>query len=277
MKIKPYNIEKGPEKGWNQIFNECIEISVETFKTGTVYIERRGAINPEHPRAGYIENDIIHIPILAHLVHHKTKGYYLLDTGLDALYTDDPKGGISEESADEYIQCFNENIKHHLDKRKVKLEGVFLSHLHSDHVAGVRELPKGIPYITAKGELEDYQPEIYGDFLRDVQTVYEIDYSKTNEFPFLGRCADVLGDGSLLAVSTPGHTRNHTSFIVNGCDGPTLLTMDAAFINENIRLGVGPRDYTGDVEKAQKTLENILDFLREFPEVEVITGHEVGI
>lgn len=275
MKIKPYTIEKRPKKGWNQIFKEPIEISLETFKTGTVSIERRSVINPEHSRAGYIQDDIIDIPILAHLVHHKTKGYYLIDTGLDALYTDDPKGGIIGESADEYTQCVNENIKHHLDQRRVKLEGVFLSHLHSDHIAGARELPNDIPYITGKGELEDYQPEIYGDFLKDVKTVYEIDYSNTNEFPFLGHCADVLGDGSLWAVSTPGHTCCHTSFIVNGCKGPILLTMDAAFINDNIKLGIGPRDYTDDVEKAQKTLEKLLDFLREFPQVKLITGHEI--
>lgn len=275
MEIKTYNIEKRPEKGWNQIFKLATEISIETLKTGTVSIERRGAINPEHPRAGYIKDDIIDIPILAHLVHHKTKGYYLLDTGLDALYIADPKGGIGKESADEYTLRTNENIKHHLDQRNVKLEGVFLSHLHSDHMAGVRELPKDIPYIIGKGELDDYQPEVYGDFLKDVQTLYEIDYSKTNEFPPLGCCADVLGDGTLWAVSTPGHTRGHTSFIVNGCEGPTLLTMDAAFINDNIKLGVGPREYTWDVERAQKTLEKILDFLRDFHKVEFVTGHEM--
>lgn len=276
MKIKQFSAEKRTVKGWKQIFKEPVEISFETFKTGTASIDRRGVINPEHPNVGQIENDLINIPIYAHLVHHKNKGYYLLDTGLDALYKDDPRGGIRGEFADDYSQRYNENIKHHLDERNIRLEAVFLSHLHSDHMAGTRELPKNIPYITGKFELEDYRPEVYGDFLKNVETFYEIDYINMDEFPPLGHCADVLGDGSLWAVSTPGHTRGHSSFIINGCDRPTLLTMDAAFINDNIRLGVGPREYTWNVKKAQKTLEDILDFIREFPEVEVLTGHELS-
>ena len=69
---------------------------------------------------------------------------------------------------------------------KLKLNGVYLSHLHADHIAGVRELPKNIPYIVGKGEIEQYRPEIYGDFLKDVETIYELDFSKLDEIPPLG-------------------------------------------------------------------------------------------
>jgi hypothetical protein len=37
---------------------------------------------------------------------------------------------------------------------------------------------------------------------------------------------------------------------------------------------VAPSDYTWDVEMAQETLEKIMEFLRDYPEVRVRVGHE---
>ena len=37
----------------------------------------------------------------------------------------------------------------------------------------------------------------------------------------------------------------HVSFIVNCLEGPILLTIDAVFVNENLKLGVAPSDYMG--------------------------------
>jgi glyoxylase-like metal-dependent hydrolase (beta-lactamase superfamily II) len=91
----------------------------------------------------------------------------------------------------------------------------------------------------------------------------------------LGPSVDLLGDGSLWAIHTPGHTPWHVSFLLNGMDGPILLTIDAAFIHENLERGVAPSDYTEDVVKVQETLEKIIEFLKMYRQVRVGTGHEV--
>ncbi len=274
MKIKKYNVKKGPLKGWSEIFQNPCPVTVESFKTGTVNINRRGTINTAHPEAGYIMNEILTVPIMAHLIRHDEMGDYLLDAGLDALYADDPYGGINGTCADQYSQDKNENIMFHLEQRRIKLKGVFLSHLHSDHIAGVRELPKDIPYIVGKGEIDDYQPELYCNFLKDIETIYELDFSKLDKIHPLGECADLLGDGSIWAVSTPGHTRGHISYLINGLEGPLFLIMDACFIKDNLTFKIAPSDYTDDIEMAQRTLEMIIKFLYEYPDVEAICGHE---
>ena len=274
MKIKEYRVKKGPAKNWSEIFQNPCPVTVESFKTGTVNINRRGTINPAHPDAGYIKEEILTVPIMAHLVRHDEMGDYLLDAGLDAQYADDPYGGIKGQFADRYSQNKNENIKFHLEQRRIKLKCVFLSHLHSDHIAGVRELPKDISYIVGKGEIEDYQPEFYGNFLKDVETIYELDFSKLDQIHPLGQCADLLGDGSIWAVSTPGHTKGHISYLVNGLEGPLFLTMDACFIQDNLKFKVAPSDYTDDIGMAQRTLDMIITFLEEYPEVKAICGHE---
>jgi N-acyl homoserine lactone hydrolase len=276
MKIKEFKIKKSELKSWKEIFQNPRDITIESFKTGSVKINRRGTINNKHPNAGYIKDQILYVPIISHLIKHNEFGNYLIDAGLDATYTYDTHGGVKGKFADEFIQEKNENIGFHLEKKGIKLESIFLSHLHPDHIAGARELPKEIPYIVGKGEIEQYQPEIYGDFLKDIDTLYEIDFSKLNEIPPLGPSGDLLGDGSLWAISTPGHTKGHISYLINGLDAPIFLTMDASFINDNLRLKIAPCDYTEDLNLAQKTLEQICEFLLEYPEVKVISGHELN-
>jgi len=275
MKLVNYQYKKTSKLSWVEVFQNPCPISVHTFQTGSVIINLKGTLNPDHPRARDVEDQEIGVPILAHWIHHHEKGDFLLDVGLDSSYFKDPCGGLEGSSVDEYLQGENENIAHHLEKRGINIGMVFLSHLHSDHAAGVRELPKNIPYVTGKGEYKEYQPEVHGDFLEGLEELFEIDYSRAQNMPFLGPSVDLLGDGSLWAFHTPGHTPGHSSFLVNGMDGPVLLAMDVAFIGENLKLGVAPSDYTWNTEVAQETLEKILTFLRLYPQVRVVAGHEV--
>jgi N-acyl homoserine lactone hydrolase len=274
MKLRTYHYKKTRQLSWVEVFQNPCPVTVQTFQTGSVIINMKGTLNPDHPRARDITNQELEVPILAHWIHHSEKGDFLLDVGLDSSYLNDPCGGLEGTSVDEYQQEENENIAYHLEKRDISLKMVFLSHLHSDHAAGLREVPKNIPYITGMGEYEEYQPEVHGDFLEGLEELFEIDYSKAQNMPFLGPSVDLLGDGSLWAIHTPGHTPGHSSFLVNGMDGPILLAMDAAFIRENLKLGVAPSDYTWNTEVAQETLEKILTFLRLYPQVRVGAGHE---
>ena len=50
--------------------------------------------------------------------------------------------------------------------------------------------------------------------------------------------------------------------------------MDACFIHENLEKKVAPSSYTWNVKLAQKTLEKIIQFLKEYPQVKVLCGHE---
>jgi glyoxylase-like metal-dependent hydrolase (beta-lactamase superfamily II) len=274
MKKIIFSLKKNSFKNWEEVLDNPKPITLEKFQTGTVIINKKGTLNPEHPLAQDIKDEELDVPILAYCIHHKEYGDYLLDAGLDYSYYHDPLGGIKEPHADEFIQKKNQNISFHLEKRRIDLKGVFLSHLHPDHIAGIRELPKNIPYVMGKGEFKEYKPEIYGNFLKNLSIIYEIEFSRANEMPPLGPSVDLLGDGSLWAIWTPGHTPGHMSFLVNSFNNPVLLTMDACFIHENLEKAVAPSSYTWDVEKAQQTLEKIIDFLNKYPQVKVLCGHE---
>jgi len=274
MKIRNYTYKKSGYGSWNTVFEHPAPIEIISYQTGSVLIDLEGTLNPNHLKSPRISGTV-EVPIMAHIISHKKLGHFLLDAGLDKSYYHDPYGGVDVPLKEEFIQDKNQNIGYKLGDDSSKINAVFLSHMHPDHIAGLRDLPKEIPVVVGNGEIEDYKPELYGDFLQDVETVYEIDFSDSDAIPPFSNCADLLGDGSLWAISTPGHTRGHISFVVNGLTGPKLLTMDVAFIPENISYGVAPSDYTWDVDKAQKSLDTLNDFIRLIRGIEVITGHAV--
>lgn len=274
MILRDYHYKKNKADNWMEVFQNPHPVQIRSFKTGTVTINRRGTLNPKHPQAKNLQEEELEVPILAHWVHHEEKGDFLIDTGLDASYSQDPKGRMEGTALDEFQQNKGENISQFVKKNHIDLKKVFLSHLHADHAAGVRELPKNIPYVIPKGEYAEYHPEIHGNFLEGLEELYEIDFLKSNRMPPLGLSADLLGDGSLWAIHTPGHTPWHVSFLANSMEGPILLAMDAVFVNENLKLGIAPSDYTWDVEKAQETLDKIIEFLRIYPQLKVSPGHE---
>lgn len=277
MRIRHFNPKKSIYKSWDEVFQHPRQVMVKGFQTGTVTINKKGTLNPKHPRAKDIADEELEVPIIAHWVHHELLGDYLLDAGLDAQYYQDKKGGLLGSQVDEFHQKENESIAHHLAQHKINPRGVFFSHLHADHAAGVRELPSNILYVAGKGEYEEYNSKISGNYLEGMEDLQIIDFTHAEQIFPLGACADLLGDGSLWAVWTPGHTPGHMSFLVNGYDKPTFLTMDAAFIEENLKQGVAPSDYTWDVELAQKTLDKIIEFIKIYPQVRVWVGHECPI
>lgn len=286
MNRELFKVKKSNFTDWDDVFKNPCPISVKSFITGYVLINKRGTINPDHPKAGNIEDEILKVPVLSHWIHHDNFGDYLVDAGLDSSYTDDPHGkmkgllaGLFKKfkiNTDEYIQEKGQNIAFHIKKNSIELNGVFLSHLHSDHIAGIRELPKNIQYVIGKGEKDiDRKPLFYGDYLKGIDVLYEIDFSKGNEMPILGPCMDIFGDGSFWAISTPGHTKGHISFLINSENGPILLTTDACFIKIGFEKGIGSSDYTDDILMAQSSLNNLVEFKKVYSQVNVICGHEI--
>jgi len=274
MILKNYTYKKTKVNNWAEVFQNPCEITVRSIQTGTVEINKRGALNPNHPLVKDIDDEELEVPIQAYWVHHDEEGDFLLDTGIDASYITHPRGRLEGSAVDEFKLGKHENIAYHIQDHGIELKMVFLSHLHADHAAGLRELPNDIPYVISKGEFSEYHPEMEGDYLGGLDELYEIDFLQAPEIPPIGPSADLLGDGSLLAILTPGHTPGHMSFLVNRIDGPVLLSMDAIFINENLELGVAPSDYTWDVGKAQETLERIVEFQKKYTQLQVCPGHD---
>ena len=112
---------------------------------------------------------------------------------------------------------------------QVKYVGV--SHYHGDHTGQVSEFPRAT-LLIGKGDWE---------VINDPKSA-----GAANPAPFanwisgggkvepLAGDKDVFGDGTVVALNTPGHTPGHHSLLVRLHDmGPVLLTGDLAHFHEN--------------------------------------------
>ena len=163
-----------------------------------------------------------------------------------------------------------------LDQENIQPEGVFLTHLHQDHTAGIVDLPKDIPYVAGKNErYVNFRFFMQSDHLAGIDELQEIDFAGAIDLPPLGKGVDVFGDGSLWAISSRGHSPGHVIFFVNGIDEQVLFTGDACNDHYQFETGIGPGYYSSDLEGGQETLERIILFKERHPEVKLVYGHDL--
>ena len=289
MERMPFPVTKPSYKTWEPVFKNPGSIALKSFVTAVSPLKKQGVLNLNHPKAAAIKNDSLpqKAPVLAHWIRHKKFGDYLIDAGLDSSYQKRPygryKGILVRIFMSKTVQEKGGDIRSRIDENQVDLKGIFFTHLHFDHIGGAIDIPKGLPirYAAGKGETHITVNKKFlfrsPDFLEGVDTLYEIDFNHNHavDMPLLGKCVDIFGDGSLWAISTPGHTPGHMAFLVNSDSGPVLLTGDACLMKAGFELGIGPGIYSKNIEEAQKSLDKLTAFAEKYPAVKVVFGHQL--
>jgi N-acyl homoserine lactone hydrolase len=151
----------------------------------------------------------------------------------------------------------------------------FLTHLHGDHTSGLVDLPPGVPAVFGRGEDTFVQKAMMGDHL-DGRPLHVLDFDEGLAMPPFERALDLLGDGSLWAISTPGHSPNHVSYLVNAQSGPVLITGDAAAYDAQLEHAIRPSSGVADQAAAIRSLASLRELRDRFPALCVIVGHETG-
>jgi N-acyl homoserine lactone hydrolase len=156
-----------------------------------------------------------------YLIRH-AQGWFLWDTGLsDALAAlpegrKDPNTGLtaarSKTLSDQLAQ---------LGVKPSDIKGVGISHTHPDHIGNVEEFPQVMLYVQ-KAEYD--WPNANGT------PRFKPEHPVTK----LEGDHDVFGDGSVVLISTPGHTPGHQSLLVRlPKTGAIVLSGDAAHFQSN--------------------------------------------
>ena len=85
---------------------------------------------------------------------------------------------------------------------------------------------------------------------------------------------DLLGDGTIRLLFTPGHTHGHQSVLVRLEDGSQVLVVgDAAYTVRSIEAELLPM-LTADDEASRRTLRQLNQFSRQHPDVIVVPTHD---
>ncbi|MCW3005336.1 MAG: beta-lactamase domain protein [Conexibacter sp.] len=270
-------------RSWREVFDKAPRVELDSLDTGAVHVARRKMLAAGHPETATYREEPTPLRVYAHLIRHPTRGDFLVDSGLDASFAWNAYGNIQAPTRwvlallydAPYTQRPGEDVLAQLAQRGAHPRAVFFTHLHMDHTAGVPAMPADTELVAGKGEVDDpVQIFGYGHFA-STRRLRELDFTDAPEMPPLGRSLDLFGDGSVWAVSTPGHTRGHVSFVVVARSGPVLLVGDASHFRWAFEHGVGPSGTSGSGDQvAQATLDRLRDFARAFPELTVFCGHE---
>jgi glyoxylase-like metal-dependent hydrolase (beta-lactamase superfamily II) len=161
----------------------------------------------------------VRYPVPAYLIDTGSERI-LIDTGLNPAAIADPAAYY--ERPDVFAVSTLEqqqSIAEQLDL--ASLDKVVLTHLHWDHVGGLALIPESVPVVIQRAEWEAGQD---GDAVAR-NFFLPRDYAAgEREIVLVDGDHDLLGDGSVELLFTPGHTPGHQSVRI----GRLVLGIDVA-------------------------------------------------
>ena len=157
------------------------------------------------------------------------------------------------------------------DASKVKI--VVSSHSHLDHIGNIEMFPNAIHVLQKKELYQAWFPEKFqGRSSPGTFVMADIDNAREFNYLELEGDYDLFGDGSVMVLSTPGHTLGHQSLKVKLGSGKTvILAQDAIWMQENLDgypagLNYSVLDYTKSV--------NRLKFMRDLEGADIFMAHD---
>ncbi|AKU97531.1 Beta-lactamase-like [Labilithrix luteola] len=137
-------------------------LTVETVTSIKWAVPLEGLVNLDHPKAkaAGLKSGEEPIDVYFHVIRHPTKGTYLVDTGVERALRDDPDKAAIRGLVASFLHrekmTFLAPLGDWLASHPEPIRGVFLTHAHLDHVAGLPDVPKDVPVYTGPGELDEH-------------------------------------------------------------------------------------------------------------------------
>lgn len=199
-------------------------------------------------------------PALCGLLRHPTRGWLLFDTGYSQHFSDATQP--FPERFYRWTTPFNlapeETLTAQLQRLGIAPEDIahiVISHLHGDHIAGLRDFPNASlitmrSEVTAMDQRSRFSNLTHGtlpallpaDFRQ--RTRYAEDAAQVAlpaELKPFEQGFDLFGDGSVLAVHLPGHSRGQIGIVFRQQnDRLTFMSADACWSMTALREDRGP-------------------------------------
>jgi glyoxylase-like metal-dependent hydrolase (beta-lactamase superfamily II) len=230
------------------------------------------------PRSKYVW-----LPIIAFLVEHPDRGPIVIDTGFDPSVAEDPSRSLGRAGARIFSPIrmtaagpVSAQLRARgIDPTDVGL--VVMTHLHFDHASGIGQFPNAEFVVerrehaaAAAGLRKGYVPSHLGATSR----WRLLDVASAPPGDGFDHAHDLLGDGSVRLVFTPGHTDGHCSVLLETATGPLLLTADAAYAQRTLDERLVPLLVTGSRQEYRSSLEQLAAWSAAHPGAPVICGHD---
>lgn len=263
----------------------------------TVINTGSGAAHPEHlygsrkPALWWIftSRQWVTIPINVYVIEH-SDGLVLFDTGMDRAVVTNP-----EYWPDAVTRLFMRNIFRWnitpQDTLSLQLESAgytttdvtkaVISHLHVDHAGGIREIPEAELFVAKEAweHMCGPHPEREAVLRRDLDIPNakwrQIAFQPTGDpllAPF-GESFDLMGDGTMVVLPTPGHMPGSVSMLVRREGSPPLLLVgDLTYAEDLLNRDQVPA--TGDKELLRESFAKVRSLKEQLPDLIVLPAHD---
>lgn len=239
-------------------------------------------LDHEHARAAELADEPEPIQIYFYVLEHPTQGMYLVDSGIArsiARRSDDmPVSWLLRSFMDLDALDVHVEMAGWLEGRREPVRGVFLTHLHLDHILGLQDLPKSTPLYVGPGEagqkafLHLFSRSTTAANLEGFGALHEWQVNREPDAPF--GVVDVFGDGTVFALHVPGHTAGNMAYVVRSTEGSQLIAGDGCHTAWGWEHGVEPGTFNADPEEAARSFEHLQRFATAHPELRVHLGHQ---
>ena len=232
----------------------------------------------------------VHCPINVFLIEHR-KGLVLFDAGLDPAIVSNPTYVSSPIGRFFLKRVFRLHVGP-ADTLAKKLQSlgycggdvskVIVSHLHFDHVGCISDVPQADLLVSRDEWRQLSSPRAERDFiLREHIEIpgarwRQVEFSRTSD-PLLtafGGCYDVMGDGSMILLPTPGHTVGSLSMLVR-TDGlaPLLFVRDLTYDVGCLMRGQLPGIYANKAQ-LEVSFEKVRDLEARLTDLVILASHD---
>ncbi|HEX2874699.1 MAG TPA: MBL fold metallo-hydrolase [Polyangiaceae bacterium] len=260
-------------------------IEVESVASATWQVPLEGMLNLDHPdaKAAGLPEGEQPVIIYFHALRHPTRGLYIVDTGVERAFKTDPeralvRGAFAKLAKVDTVRV-NVDLETWLGQQPQPLAGVFMTHLHLDHIMGMRDVPRGTPVFTGPGEarsggfLNLFTRPITDRALEGQNTIAEWQFRPDPAGRFAG-VVDVFEDGSLWALHVPGHTPGSTAYLARTPKGPVLMVGDACHTAWGWDHSVEPGNFSKDKPTSATSLDQLEALVKRHPSIDVRLGHQ---
>lgn len=267
--------------------------SIHVFSTGSGGQHKEHRYGSRLPQLWWVltSRSWIEVPVNVYVLEHRD-GLVLFDAGLDPAMATDPDYISSAIGWFLLHRIFRLYIgpDDSLDK---KLEGlgydaadirkVVISHLHFDHIGGIAAVPQAELIVSSEEwrQLSGPHPEREWILREHIELPgakwRQIEFAPSDDplFAPFGGCYDVMGDGSMTLLPTPGHTAGSMSMLVRtGGLPPLLLVADLTYDVDSLIKDQVPG--TGDAALLRSSFAKVRALKRQLPDLVILASHDPG-
>lgn len=207
------------------------------WMTAPAGLWRQGDEEPERP---------LRLPVPAYLIETDSERI-LVDTGLHPDAVTDPEARYGEGTALGHFGLEQEEgLANQVDLSTVTR--LVLTHLHFDHAGGLALIPDSVPVVIQRAEWE----AAYDRAGVERNFFQPADYAEVpSNLRLIDGDHDLLGDGSIELLSTPGHTSGHQSVRI----GDLVLGADVALFAgglDDLKFPAFGADQDAQVKSAER-------------------------